>query len=89
MLTTVEAEIETNGNVRLLEPVKISRKSRAIVTILDDENKTDATDLSDEERRAALQNLMKHAGAVESGNSNTGDNDQIDADLAREYGKDL
>ncbi len=37
MLTTVEAEVEINGNVRLLEPVNISRKSRAIVTIFDDE----------------------------------------------------
>ncbi len=38
MLTTVEAEIDVNGNVRLLEPLSLSKKSRAIVTILDEQN---------------------------------------------------
>ena len=38
MLTTVEAEIDVNGNVRLLEPLSLSKKSRAIVTILDEIN---------------------------------------------------
>jgi hypothetical protein len=89
MLTTIEAEIETDGVVRLLEPVKISRKSRAIVTILDDENGADATKMNSEERRQALQDLMKHAGAVQTGNPHDGDNEKIDADLANEYGKDL
>lgn len=37
MLTTIEAEIDVNGNVTFLEPFKITKKSRAIVTILDDE----------------------------------------------------
>ena len=38
MLTTVEAEIDTNGKVELLEPVQVKRRSRAIVTILDEPN---------------------------------------------------
>ncbi len=38
MLTTVEAEIDVNGNVRLLEPLSLSKKSRAIVTILEEKN---------------------------------------------------
>jgi hypothetical protein len=38
MLTTVEAEIDTAGNVRLLEPLSLRKTSRAIVTILDDKN---------------------------------------------------
>ncbi len=38
MLTTVEAEIDVDGNVRLLEPLKLSKKSRAIVTVLDKTN---------------------------------------------------
>ncbi|MBI1766463.1 MAG: hypothetical protein HYR56_34075 [Acidobacteria bacterium] len=45
--------------------------------------------LSEEQRQAALAGLMQHAGAVSSGNPRAGDNEQIDADLAREYGKDL
>ena len=45
--------------------------------------------LSDEAQQQALQQLMQHAGAVQSGNPNTSDNEQIDADLARDYGQDL
>ena len=37
MLTTIEAEIDVGGNVRLLEPVKVKKTSRAILTVLDDE----------------------------------------------------
>ena len=37
MLQTVEAMIDTQGRVRLLEVVKISKKRRALVTILDEE----------------------------------------------------
>lgn len=38
MLQTVEAEIDTSGNVTLLEPLRISKKSRAIVTVLENSN---------------------------------------------------
>jgi hypothetical protein len=38
MLTTVEAEIDVNGNVRLLEPLSLSKPSRAIVTVLEETN---------------------------------------------------
>jgi hypothetical protein len=36
MLQTVEAEIDVNGNVRLLTPVKVTRPTRALVTLLDE-----------------------------------------------------
>ena len=39
MLQTVEAIIDTQGRVSLLENVKLSKKHRALVTILDDEKK--------------------------------------------------
>ncbi|MGH9836439.1 MAG: hypothetical protein ACREBD_25690 [Blastocatellia bacterium] len=45
--------------------------------------------LSEDQRKAALDDLLRHAGAVSSGNPRSADNEQIDADLAREYGKDL
>ncbi len=45
--------------------------------------------LTVEERRTALAKLMSYAGAVEGDSSRSGDNELIDADLAREYGKDL
>lgn len=37
MLTTIEAEIDVNGKVTLLEPLKIAKKSRVIITFLEDE----------------------------------------------------
>ncbi len=37
MLTTIEAEIDVNGKITLLEPLKISKKSRVIITLLNDE----------------------------------------------------
>ncbi len=37
MLQTVEATIDEQGNVRLLEPVQLPKAQRAFVTILTDE----------------------------------------------------
>jgi hypothetical protein len=37
MMQTVEAIIDTQGRVSLLETVKLKRKHRALVTILEDE----------------------------------------------------
>ena len=42
--------------------------------------------LTDEERRAAMEDLLRFAGAVNSGDPHSADNDRIDVDLAREYG---
>lgn len=36
MLQTVRAEIDVNGNVRLLEPVRVERRTQALVTLLDE-----------------------------------------------------
>ncbi len=38
MLQTVEAEIDVDGKVKLLEPVRVTKKTRAIVTLLEDAN---------------------------------------------------
>jgi hypothetical protein len=35
MLQTVEAELDVNGNVRLLEPLPVSATSRVLVTLLE------------------------------------------------------
>lgn len=43
-------------------------------------------DLTDEERAEAMARLLRHAGKAHSGDPNSGDNERIDADLAREYG---
>lgn len=41
MLTTVEAEIDVSGNVRLLEPVEVKKTTRAIVTLLEERTDND------------------------------------------------
>jgi hypothetical protein len=38
MLQTVRAEVDVNGNVRLLEPLNVTKTSPALVTLLDTEN---------------------------------------------------
>ena len=45
--------------------------------------------LSESEREAAMAELMAFAGCVNSGDPRSADNERIDADLAREYGKEL
>lgn len=65
------------------------RRRRVEVIILPLDDNGGRPELSNEEHSRALENLMKHAGAVQSGDLNGGDNDQIDADLASEYGKDI
>jgi hypothetical protein len=37
MIRTVEAIVDENGQVRLSEPLQLSRSKRALVTILDEE----------------------------------------------------
>ena len=42
--------------------------------------------VTDEERSAALERLLRHAGSIRTGRPTGLDNEQIDADLTREYG---
>lgn len=42
--------------------------------------------LTEEEKKAAMERLLKHAGAADLGYATGADNESIDADLAREYG---
>ncbi|MGH9853233.1 MAG: hypothetical protein ACREBD_25625 [Blastocatellia bacterium] len=36
MLQTVEAEVDVDGTVRLLTPIKVTKTTRAVLTLLDD-----------------------------------------------------
>jgi hypothetical protein len=38
MLQTVEAKVDADGSVHLLEPLKLTKSSRALVVLLDSEN---------------------------------------------------
>lgn len=88
MLIAVKAEIDTNGVVTLLEPVTITRKTRAVVTLLDAAEPA-KTELSEEEKQQREANFARHFGAVNGGDSRSADNDKIDADLAEDYGRGL
>ncbi len=48
MLKSVEAIIETDGRIRLREPVHLSRRCRAIVTIMDESDIFETALLSEE-----------------------------------------
>ena len=48
MLKSLEARIETNGQVRLLEPVQVGRACRAIVTIIEEPGVPETALLSQE-----------------------------------------
>ena len=48
MLKSVEAMVETNGEIHLLEPVQVSHACRAIVTILDEPDVAETALLSQE-----------------------------------------
>lgn len=85
MMTTIEAEIDVNGTVTLLEPITLTRKSRAIVTVLENGNGS-KRQMNEEEARLSEERFARWIGAWNSGNPNSADNEQIDVDLAREYG---
>jgi len=57
MLQTVEAEIDVDGNVRLLEPLRVTRKARAIVTLLEE---TNGAQESEGNARQVLEFLRKN-----------------------------
>lgn len=40
MLTTIEAEIDVDGKIKLLEPLKVNKKTRIIITLIDNLNMT-------------------------------------------------
>ena len=85
MLTTIEAVIDVGGKVTLLEPITITKKSRAILTLLDAEG-IKPHKILEQENRLAEERFARHFGAVNSGDRNSADNEKIDADLAKEYG---
>jgi len=44
MLTTVKAEVDVDGKVVLLEPLPVTRKSKALVTLLEENGDLIATE---------------------------------------------
>ena len=63
MLTTVEAMIEPDGRVRLLEPVQVPTACRALVIILDEVASANETALLSERALAADWNRAEEDAA--------------------------
>ena len=53
MLQTVEAEIDVNGKVELLEPVRVTKRTRAIVTLLEETNE------EEQERKGNSKSILE------------------------------
>lgn len=78
MLRTLEAVLETNGSVRLLEPVELSSARRALVTILEDEAQPEQLTEKSRWARAAEYFASDEAGHLDG-----------KADLVKEYVRDF
>ena len=63
MRQTIEATIDEQGNVRLLQPIQLSKPRRAYVTILDDERDIPETALLSESALAEDWNLSEENAA--------------------------
>lgn len=57
MLRTVKAKINKEGEVKLLEPIKVDKEKNAIVTVLDDE--VDLTESSTMEMASLSEESLK------------------------------
>lgn len=55
MLIAVEAEIDTNGVVTLLEPVTVTRKTRAVVTLLEEKTEIPESDEAEQPDNALVR----------------------------------
>ncbi len=60
MLQTVEGVIDADGNVRLLEPLRVTKETRAIVTLLEENNGSSEED-GNSKRLLALLKSPKFA----------------------------
>jgi hypothetical protein len=62
MLQTIEAEVDVNGNVRLLGTLKVTKTTRAILTLLDDDSSPRLTPpviTAPEERARVIDEIVR------------------------------
>jgi len=76
MLQTVEAEIDVNGNVVLLEPVRVTNRTRAIVTLLEE-----TTGEAREEREGNSKKLLELLKSPEFANRKSYSAEEIEAQI--------
>jgi hypothetical protein len=78
MIQTLEAIVDTTGKVNLLTEIHLKEDRRAIVTILDEKPKV----ISKIKSSSGIREMF---GTWKSGNADSANNNQIDADLAKTY----
>jgi DTW domain-containing protein YfiP len=78
MLKTVEAEIDVNGKVILLEPVRVTKKTRAIVTLLEETNG------QEQERRRNSEEILELLKSPEFANRKSYSAEEIEAQIEEE-----
>ena len=62
MLQTVQAEVDVDGNVRLLEPLRVTKPTRALAPLLDDaqiESSTPPEITAPEERSRMIDEIAR------------------------------
>ncbi len=85
MTKQIEAVYE-NGVLRPVEPIELPEgQGLDLILITRDAEQPAQKGKGDQELSVAREQLMHYAGAVDSGDPRSADNDRIDADLAREY----
>ena len=75
MLQTVEAEIDVDGKVELLEPVRVTKRTRAIVTLLEETNG------EDQERKGNSKRLLELLKSPEFANRKSYSAEEIEAQI--------
>ncbi len=75
MLQTVEAEIDVNGKVELLEPVRVTKRTRAIVTLLEETNS------EEQERKGSSKKILELLKTPEFVNRKSYSAEEIEAQI--------
>jgi hypothetical protein len=85
--------VQAGGRIEVTSPELLPGAQAEVIVIMAEQPAAGAAatrpKLTDEEYREANRKLERFLGAVNSGDPRSGDNDRIDADLAREYGRGL
>ncbi|MGI9055725.1 MAG: hypothetical protein ACR2F2_07980 [Pyrinomonadaceae bacterium] len=75
MLQTVEAEIDIDGKVELLEPLRVTKRTRAIVTLLEETNG------EKEERKGNSKKILELLRSSEFANRKSYSAEDIEAQI--------
>ena len=74
MLQTVRAEVDVDGNVRVLEPLQVTKPTRALLTLLEDAS-------APAEHQGNAAELLKLLGSPEFANRRSYTAEEIEAQI--------